>query len=384
MFSVALDELLPGDYTLAVTDGENDLTADVRVGPRDTITRAFVFRYGTVYLASVPAGATVIRKGKEIGRTPMTLERVPTEPTTIQFRLDGYVSTNFPTVALAGQKTNYTVKLFSDRFATAMEEASRSLYENQFEDAGKSIAIALQIDAANLGALALQTKINQKAENWKRQELIAENLAAETRDKQLAVELESIPVLNPEDIIRICWNTNKKSTGTSTSASSSGEQFSKLNTPEAARQNPLATPVWIATDAIVKTIEGTAWSVKKLASIGKSRSQSPVMTRFDYVRLNPYLRAKYRYYGEIAKKDEKMLYVTFTTAGNSKQSYEVTARYTGPIPVDVASKPLGTPVWVSGTFIWLEDVSNENLSAANRFILDDCVIYPASTLPPQK
>jgi len=70
---LTLRELKPGPYTLTATDGENERDADITVGPKEQARHSFAFRYGAVQLTSMPAGATVIRKGKEIGTTPLTL-----------------------------------------------------------------------------------------------------------------------------------------------------------------------------------------------------------------------------------------------------------------------------------------------------------------------
>src|SRR5262249_36759684 len=66
-----LRELKPGQYALTVTDGENDLQASVTVGPKEAAKQAFAFHYGAVQLSSSPPGASVIRKGKEVGKTPL-------------------------------------------------------------------------------------------------------------------------------------------------------------------------------------------------------------------------------------------------------------------------------------------------------------------------
>jgi hypothetical protein len=86
---ITLSELKPGQYRLTATDGEDERTDDVSVGSRETLKHVFTFRYGAVYLTSAPAGATVLFKGAEVGKTPLNLKHLMIGESTLELRFDG-------------------------------------------------------------------------------------------------------------------------------------------------------------------------------------------------------------------------------------------------------------------------------------------------------
>ena len=357
-----LRELQPGKYALTVTDGENDLVADVDVAPKEAAKHNFVFRYGVLQLSSTPAGATVIRKGKEVGTTPLTLEHIPTETTAVEIRLGGYAATNLAILAREGLTTSYTVKLFSERYLAAIKEAQQALDANQFEQARTSVAVAIEADPVDTIAAALQTEINQKAEAWRQQQLETVRLAAEEKAKRLVAEFAAIPTLNPENIISSCWNTPGKSE----------EYFSKLSTPEVAKQNPVAVPVWVATDVIVKGIEVIAWPF--------SKAKTPKQPRFNQAYfLNNYQNNAYRYYGKIASVDVKNNTITFAAGGKSKQNFVVSAHLRNGLPSSTFVLKPGSSAWVSGQLTTLEEAN-----PANHLVLENSTVYSPNTLPADK
>jgi PEGA domain len=201
-----LQEVIPGQYTLTVSDGENDLTADVNVAPKEAAKHAFVFHYGTVQLSSMPTGATVIRKGKEIGKTPLTFNHIPAGETTIALQLQDYASTNFSIQAVEGATTDLSVKLISERYVQAMKQAREALDADQFEQASNSVAAAIQSDPTDSNATSLLAEITSKTEVWKQQQLAAEQSAADEKSRAKAAEFAAIPVLDPLTLINTCWN----------------------------------------------------------------------------------------------------------------------------------------------------------------------------------
>ncbi|MEI6195359.1 MAG: PEGA domain-containing protein, partial [Verrucomicrobiota bacterium] len=134
-----LRELKPGQYVLSVTDGENDLVSVVNVGPKESASHNFVFHYGTVELSSTPSGATVIRKGKVVGTTPLTLEHIPTETTAVTLRLEDFATANVPIRAETGFTTNFAVKLFSNRSVATMDGTKQPRAANEFASARPSV-----------------------------------------------------------------------------------------------------------------------------------------------------------------------------------------------------------------------------------------------------
>ncbi len=170
---MTLQELKPGQYTLTVSSGEDYLTANcsISVGPNEAAKHRFVFHYGTVLLSSTPPGATVVRKGKGVGKTPLTLH-IPVGNSSVELRLDGYASTNLVIGATEGVTANVTVKLISVGYSQAMQQAGDAFaagltaeLQNQFAaalakfaESQKNIDAALAIEPGNTDAVNLQTR----------------------------------------------------------------------------------------------------------------------------------------------------------------------------------------------------------------------------------
>ena len=154
---LTLHEVKPGQYTLAVSDGENDLLSNVSVGLKEAAKLTFAFRYGTVQLASTPTGATVIRKGKEIGKTPLTLNRVAVGETMIELRLQGYVTTNFPIWAVESVTVNYSANLINERYLRDLADARDAADASppDYHRAVESITDALQVSPGDVIAFQL-------------------------------------------------------------------------------------------------------------------------------------------------------------------------------------------------------------------------------------
>jgi len=175
---ITLQELKPATYNLTVSDGDNDLMADVGVSPKENVKQPFVFRYGMIQLMSVPAGATVIRKGKEIGKTPLTLNRVPVGNSSVGLNLNGYVATNLIISAVENAVTNFSVKLTSEQYLQAMGQAQEALDSGQLVDAKAAIAKALAVDPDDPAAVKLQATIGEAEQAAEKARLQSEQQAA--------------------------------------------------------------------------------------------------------------------------------------------------------------------------------------------------------------
>lgn len=154
-----LRELRPQVYTLAASDGENRQEAVVAVGEHETTKYAFTFLYGSAEVTSTPTGATVMLKGNDSGKTPLTLERVIAGDTVVDLRLDGYVPTSFPFVVTKGLTTNVKVNLLSFRYLEEMKKAREALKSNRLSDALKSVMIALESAPTDTAATMLRKDV---------------------------------------------------------------------------------------------------------------------------------------------------------------------------------------------------------------------------------
>ena len=169
---VTLQELKPAQYTLTVSDGENDLTADVNVAPNEAVKHVFAFHYGAVKLSSTPAGAVVIRKGRGIGKTPLTLDRIPAGETLVELQLQDYASTNFTIQAVEGVTVDLSVKLISEQYLRAMKKAQEAFEAGQFTDSQTAIAAVLEMEPNDPVAIELRNEVTNavaKAEEAARQ-----------------------------------------------------------------------------------------------------------------------------------------------------------------------------------------------------------------------
>jgi tetratricopeptide (TPR) repeat protein len=154
---LTLRELKPGQYTITVTDGENDLSADITVGPKETTNHFYLFRYGTVQISSTPPGATVIRMGKDVGKTPLELQHLPTGESAVTLKLEGYITTNLTLLVLPDETVSTTSKLTSERYLSYLAAARNAAagFTPDYYQALDSLtrAIAISPDDAEVGQL---------------------------------------------------------------------------------------------------------------------------------------------------------------------------------------------------------------------------------------
>lgn len=364
---VKISEVKPGPYTLELTDGDNDLKAVVSVGPRESAKQSFVLRYGTVELSSSPAGASVVRRGKVIGRTPLALARMPTNATDIELRLDGYESANVPVTALEGATTNLAVKLFSKRFLAAMQSSQQSLALNDLENAHKLVSEALQDEPSDPKATGLRSEITERIEKQRRQEQEEKQLATEEAGKRLSAELAALPLLEPGFVISNCM---------ASIPNAKNEYFSDLNVTHAAKNSPAGVPVAAAMDVAVKGIE-VVFSPVKMIRNAVAKSKEP---RFHYAHFDANFRYKtFRYYGTISSIDSTNRVITFSPEGKSKESRVVIAHLADENSSATTALRSGMAVWFAGTLTALRE-TNTSASAANQLVFENSRIYPPATL----
>lgn len=77
----------------------------VEAGRGKSVESAFEFPPGTAKITSSPAGATIFRRGKEIGRTPLTLEDLEPGEVRYELKLEGYKSIEVTDVIKPGEQT---------------------------------------------------------------------------------------------------------------------------------------------------------------------------------------------------------------------------------------------------------------------------------------
>ncbi len=197
---ITVRKLRPGRYIVTAMDGDNDLTAEIPVAPREAAKHTFIFHYGTVQLASIPTGATVIHKGKEIGKTPLTLSRIPAGETIVELRLEDYVSTNLSIIAVEGATNQLSAQLIGERYLQAMNQARETFGAGQFAQSREFLATALVIQPDDPAATQLRDEI-AKAAAKAEEAMQAEQASAKAR------ELASLMSLDFARVIGECTDT---------------------------------------------------------------------------------------------------------------------------------------------------------------------------------
>jgi len=225
---ITIKELKPGRYSLSASDGENDLIADLDVASKEAIKHNFAFHYGTVEVITAPVGATVFRKGKEVGKTPLTLNHVPAGDVSVELSLHDYVSTNLQIHAVEGIMTNVSARLISERYVRAMRQAHEAFYGARYAESQAFLTSALEFEPNDPVAMALQdtaSKAAAKAEETRKEAArIAEIAQKEAERKEIEAIIEkSIAAVGGRDVI----NKFKSVKLTShTSGTVKGNQFS--------------------------------------------------------------------------------------------------------------------------------------------------------------
>ncbi len=353
---VTLYEIKPGPYSVLATDGINDFITNIKVGPKETVRCRYLFHYGTVQLSSIPSGATVIRRGKTVGKTPITLERVPTVPIDVQLENTGYLTTNASIYTQEFTSKSIMIKMVSERYNKAINESRVALDSNQYDVARKAVATAIESDPGNTNAAALLAEINQKSEIWSRRQIEIKRIADEKESQRLVAELTDTPTLDPESVIAECL---KKS----------GNKFSKFNTADAAKNGVAGVPVAVAADAIVKSIELTSIFVKKLVTPKESLVDQP---RFS----ESFKGKKYKYYGEITSSDDSPAQISFITVNKLNQVIYVTVLYNNTNASNTGLVKVGAKVWLSGKLNALEEEKSYF-----KLVLDNSTLYSPSIIP---
>jgi hypothetical protein len=199
---LTISELQPGKYSFTAEDKDNQLTTTLSVGARESVKHTFAFRYGALKLDSTPPGATVLLGKKELGTTPLMLARIPAGERLLEFRLDGYVSTNLSVRTLEGVTTNYAAKLVSERYLQALKRAREAFAAGQFPESQKFLASALESEPNDPVALRLRDEVSHATAK-------AEEAMRLKQAEEKARELAALPWLDFQKMIADCTDTKQ-------------------------------------------------------------------------------------------------------------------------------------------------------------------------------
>lgn len=206
---VSLLELKPGQYTLTASDGENDLIAKVGIASDEAVKHFFTFHYGAVQLSSTPTGATVIRKGKEIGKTPLILNHIPAGETMIELRLQDYVSTNVLIQTEEGVTNQLSAKLISENYLRAMKLAHDAFGTGQLAQSQSYLALALTIQPDDSAAIQLRDEVARAVAEVEIAKAKAEEAVRAEQANAKAREMASLMWLDFQKVISDCTDTKQ-------------------------------------------------------------------------------------------------------------------------------------------------------------------------------
>lgn len=122
-------ELPEGDYRFSARHSKLDPVSESFYVDADTGSNAVDFRfdYGSVTLASDPAGAAVVSNGMPMGRTPLTLAVVPPGNYTFELSKEQHRATSVSGSVEAGGALNFTATLIYDSAPVASRDFKNGL-----------------------------------------------------------------------------------------------------------------------------------------------------------------------------------------------------------------------------------------------------------------
>jgi hypothetical protein len=178
---LVLDEVRPEKYTFSASDGDYELSTTFTIEANQKTNCLFSFHYGTVKVASTPPGATVIRNGKEVGKTPLNLDKVPGGDLAFDIRLVGYISTNVVLHVVAGSTTGFAAKMTSERYLQCLKRAREAFQTGQFAEAQQELAVVLQIEPNDSNGMQLKAEITEAEQKAAKASVDAEQSAEKAR-----------------------------------------------------------------------------------------------------------------------------------------------------------------------------------------------------------
>lgn len=135
------------------TDQQSQIVA-VNGGTTNTVKVEFV--YGTAIIESEPAGATVLRNGREIGTTPLTLPEVNLGSFEFTLHLAEFETVSGTLTIAANETNSFHTNLISRYFTLAMASARQYYANADYDRALKAATEALKHKAGDAEATGLQ------------------------------------------------------------------------------------------------------------------------------------------------------------------------------------------------------------------------------------
>lgn len=205
---MTFSEIKPAQFTVSVSDGENEQVETISVGPKKAVKKEFVFQYGKIQLSTTPPGATVYRKQKKIGKTPLTLDHLLVNEESLQLSLEGYAETNISVQVENEVIIKKEINLTNLAYVLAIKRAREALKAGQLTEARTLTAEAMSLETNGLAAMELQDAIVTATANAEKSRVAAEQkkevdrMAAEKSELRAIIERAIAAVGGRESIER--------------------------------------------------------------------------------------------------------------------------------------------------------------------------------------
>lgn len=145
-------------YELIARRKEDWQTNAVSVTDGATNTVKVAFIYGAATIESDPAGATVLKAGRELGVTPLTLSELNTRSFEFSLRLAEYETVNGGIAITANATNAFHTNLISQHYTAAIASARQHFENKDYDRAIEAATEALKYKAGDEAAMKLQAE----------------------------------------------------------------------------------------------------------------------------------------------------------------------------------------------------------------------------------
>lgn len=147
-----------GTYRLVLQRGEVRQTNLPVLTDQATNRVEVVFRYGTLALASTPAGATVLREGQRLGVTPLLLEEQVPGLQRLRFELGDNEPVEKSVVVVPDQTVPVAVQLWNREAVRRLERAKQASANGDLRQAIAEVTAAVKLEPSHPEAVTLLPK----------------------------------------------------------------------------------------------------------------------------------------------------------------------------------------------------------------------------------
>ena len=199
-----------GSYTVTVAYHQRQMQKSVQVKAGKTNELSVQFSLGAVQIESAPTGAQVSNAdGHFLGRTPLELDDLPTQPTQFKLSLPGYEPASVDLEIVANQTNTWSTNLVSVRYVSAMAVARQVEAASNYYGLAHAAEVALEAKPGDAAALSLKkiadTQLaaqHERTAQLKRPRQAFDTLCEDTADSSLFTEHELTTTKPAKDVAK--------------------------------------------------------------------------------------------------------------------------------------------------------------------------------------